>query len=98
MPGRMSSGPALPTSPMNETHWGDPSYVKLYNQALATVDETKRTQIIHDMQKIDYEQGGYIIPFFTPLIDGYAANVHGLAAGKTGVPLNAYDFKQLWLS
>ena len=39
-----------------------------------------------------------IIPFFPPVIDGYGANVQGLAPSKAGLSLNAYDFKQVWLS
>ena len=50
------------------------------------------------MQLIDYTEGGLIIPFFPPVIDGYGANVHGLVPSKGGLSLNAYDFKQLWLS
>ena len=50
------------------------------------------------MQRIDYNEGGLIIPFFPPVIDGYGANVHGLVPSKGGLSLNAYDFKRLWLS
>jgi ABC-type transport system substrate-binding protein len=63
---------ALPTSPFNETHFADPAYTKLYGQALATLDPAQRTEIAHEMQMIDYEQGEYIIPFFPSIIDGYA--------------------------
>jgi peptide/nickel transport system substrate-binding protein len=88
----------LPNSAYNEVHWNDPHYNQLYNEALATVDEAKRTEICHELQQIDYDQGGYIIPLFPPVIDGYAANVQGLVPSKTGLPLNAFGFKQMWLS
>jgi peptide/nickel transport system substrate-binding protein len=88
----------LPTSPFNETHWNDPRTSKLYLEALATVDESKRSEICHEMQQIDYNEGGFIIPFFPPAIDGYSPNVHGLATSKLGVSLNNYAFKNLWLS
>jgi hypothetical protein len=50
------------------------------------------------MQQIEYNEGGYIIPFFPPVIDGFGANVGGLVPSKIGLSLNAYDFKGVWLS
>lgn len=88
----------LPTSPFNETHWDNPRYNKLYLEALATVDDAKRTEICHEMQTIDYNEGGYIIPYFPPVIDAYAANVHAVVPGKSGVSMNDYAFKDMWLS
>jgi peptide/nickel transport system substrate-binding protein len=90
---------SLKGSPANETHFGaNPTYAKLYKQGLATVDANKRKQIAHEMQRIDYEQGGYIIPFFPPTIDAYSKRVHGLTEGKTGVPFNQHNYKKVWLS
>jgi peptide/nickel transport system substrate-binding protein len=89
---------SLPTSPFNECHFDNPAYIKLYHEAIATIDTAKRTELAHEMQMIDYTDGGYIIPFFPPVIDGYGANVNGLVPSKAGLSLNAYDFKQLWLS
>jgi peptide/nickel transport system substrate-binding protein len=88
----------LPTSPGNETHFANPRYTRLYQQALATTDEATRTQIIHEMQQIDYDEGGYIIPYFPPIIDAYAKNVQGFHPSKVGVPLGDYDLKHLWLT
>lgn len=88
----------LPTAPFNETHFDNPSYNSLYQQAIATVDPAKRKQLAFEMQRIDYEEGGYIIPFFPPVIDGYGANVAGLVPSKGGLSLNAYDFKSIWLT
>ncbi len=87
----------LPKSPYNETHWDDHRYIALYERALATVDDTKRYAIAHELQRIDYDSGGYIIPFFPPLIDGHGKRVHGVAPARTGRPLFNYDFKILWL-
>ena len=50
------------------------------------------------MQRIEYDEGGYIIPFFPPVIDGFGANVGGLVPSRIGLSLNAYDFKGVWLS
>jgi peptide/nickel transport system substrate-binding protein len=88
----------LPKAPFNETHWDNSRYNSLYAQAIATVDQSLRTELAHEMQQIEYNEGGYIIPFFPPVIDGYGSNVGGLLPSKIGLSLNAYDFKGVWLS
>jgi peptide/nickel transport system substrate-binding protein len=88
----------LPVSPFNETHWDDPTYNKLYSQAIATVDSAKRTAIAHEMQLIDHSIGGYIIPYFPPTIDGYAKTVQGVKPTKVGLSLGGYNFKAMWLA
>jgi peptide/nickel transport system substrate-binding protein len=88
----------LKNSPANETHFDNPTYEKLYTQGLATTNAAKRKQIAYEMQKIEYDSGGYIIPFFSPTIDAYGKNVHGLLEGKTGVPFNQHNYTKVWLS
>src|SRR5205823_9552059 len=61
--GQVASG-SLPTSPYNETHWPDAAhqqFLSLYTQAKATANRKKRFAIEHEMQKIEYDAGGYII-------------------------------------
>jgi peptide/nickel transport system substrate-binding protein len=94
---------SLPNSPYNETHWPPKSgtgsnFIKLYNQALATTDTGKRIEIEHEMQKLEYDIGGYIIPFFNDLIDGYAANVKGLKPSKGTLNLDSFGhgFRTIW--
>jgi peptide/nickel transport system substrate-binding protein len=88
----------LPSSPYNETHFDNPTYTNLYQQALATVDVGARTSIAHEMQRIEYAESGYIIPYFAPTIDAYASNVKGVVPSKTGASFNGYNFKDMWLS
>ena len=88
----------LPSSPYNECHFDDPHYTALYEEAIRTVDEGKRTQIIHEMQEIDYNTGGYIIPYFVPIIDGFSPKVHGLQPSKVGIPLSNFGFGQMWMT
>ena len=76
---------SLPNSPYNETHWPPKSgtgsnFGSLYNQALATTDAATRVQIEHQMQQTEYDAGGYIIPFFGGLIDGYYGQGQGAQA------------------
>jgi peptide/nickel transport system substrate-binding protein len=75
-----------------------PHYTSLYNEALSTRDNTKRYEIEHEMQLIDWERGGDIIPYFYPTIDGYVSRVGGVHKSVTGRPLGGFDFKSMWLS
>lgn len=84
--------------PYIETHWSDPHYDDLYQEGLRTVNEWRRADIAHEMQLIDYDSGGYIIPYFPPVIDGYSTRVKGAVASKTGVSFNRFDFKNMWPS
>jgi peptide/nickel transport system substrate-binding protein len=88
----------LPASPFNECHFDNPKYISLYNQALATLDVSKRNEIAAEMQMIDYNEGGYIIPFFPAVIDGYTPKVNGILQSKTGSSFNNWDFEHLWMS
>ncbi|MGH9302883.1 MAG: ABC transporter substrate-binding protein [Acidimicrobiales bacterium] len=99
----------LPISPFNETHFASPAssphppeigarYIKLYNEAVATIDKAKRAEIAHEMQLIDWNYGGYIIPYFPPVIDGYRKNVGGVEPALTGLSLTNYGFQRFWLT
>jgi peptide/nickel transport system substrate-binding protein len=93
---------SLPTSPYNESHWpdaADSKFLSLYKQALGTVDKKKRFAILHEMQKLEYDNGGYIIWGFSTLLDGYSTKVNGLKQGDKGVlPLNAFGhgYRTIW--
>jgi peptide/nickel transport system substrate-binding protein len=98
---QVASG-SLPTSPYNECHWpdaGHSKYLALYKQALQTVSRTKRAAIMHEMQKMEYDAGGYIVWGFSTLLDGYNKKVKGLQEGDKGVlPLNAFGhgYRTIW--
>jgi peptide/nickel transport system substrate-binding protein len=84
----------LTTAPFNETHWNAyPGYKKfegLYRQALATVDPKKRAQIIKEMQKMEYDDGGLIIWGFKNLTDAYSTKVGGFKLDRGTLNLNKY--------
>jgi peptide/nickel transport system substrate-binding protein len=83
---------SIPSSPYNETHWPpkDSNFEQLYNQALAETDETARTEIIRQMYQLEYDQGGYIIPFFNNLIDAYSAKVTGFQPNRGTLNLDSF--------
>ncbi|HKR68526.1 MAG TPA: ABC transporter substrate-binding protein [Streptosporangiaceae bacterium] len=83
----------LPTSPFNETHWHLPKSISLYHQANATANASTRKQIEHEMQQIDFNEGGYIIPAFIDALDAYSTKITGYSAAKVGQPLSDFDFE-----
>ncbi len=83
----------LPTSPFNETHWSLPRYVSLYKQANQTANTATRRAIEHEMQLIDFNQGGYIIPAFIDALDAYSTKITGYSAARVGQPLSDFDFE-----
>jgi peptide/nickel transport system substrate-binding protein len=96
---------SLPTSPYNETHWPPKSgegsnFGDLYKQALAETDSAKRIEIEHEMQKAEYDVGGYIIPYFNSLIDGHSAKVAGLSPSKGTLNLAGFGhgFRTIWFA
>jgi peptide/nickel transport system substrate-binding protein len=88
----------LPASPYNEGHWDVAGYNALYSQAVKTVDTGKRAELIHEMQTMEYNSGPYIIPYFVDTLVGHSSTLNGIGPSKTGMPLNNYDLKRLWLS
>jgi peptide/nickel transport system substrate-binding protein len=85
----------LPESPFNETHWKEPKFLDLIQQARAEVDDAKRKDILHEAQTMQYEQGGYIIPYFSNIIDAYSAKVGGFVEAKCGFPFGNYWLKNV---
>jgi peptide/nickel transport system substrate-binding protein len=88
----------LANAPYSETHFDNPRYQSLYSEAVSTLDVQKRTELAHEMQMIDYTDGGLIIPLFPPVIDAYAQTVNGDVRSKTGASVNLWDFEHLWFS
>lgn len=92
----------VPGSPWDETHWETSSYegkyLSLYKQALATVDQAKQADIVHEMMMMDWTDGGYIIPAFNPVIVGQSPGLQGVVTQKAGDPWIEYRFRTMWLS
>lgn len=74
----------------NETAWNNARYNALYKQALGTVDRKKRCALIREMQRMDYVQGGNIIPYFKNQVSGYSAKIGGLKIDRGTLDLNKY--------
>ena len=87
----------VPGAPYNESHFDNPRFNTLYAQALATLEPAKQKEIVQEMQVIWWNEGGYIIPYFTPCIDGHAKNLNGVVPSKE-LYLSNFGFKNFWFS
>ena len=67
----------MPGAPYNETHWSDPKWVSLIEEAMKTVDDTKRNELITEANTIEYNSGGNIVWSFNNLLDGYSDKIAG---------------------
>lgn len=81
-------------APFNETHFDDPTFNGLLEDARSTVDRSKRCDPLHEAQKILYETGGYIIWGFKNNVDAYASNLEGFIPDKSGISLTSYRFRE----
>jgi peptide/nickel transport system substrate-binding protein len=88
----------LSTAPFNECHFRNARYDSLYREANATLDAAKQREIIHEMQTIDFTEGGYIIPSYNEIVDLMTTKVHGLTSVTTGIPVGGAAWDQVWLS
>jgi peptide/nickel transport system substrate-binding protein len=94
---------SIPTAPYNECHWppAGSNYLSLYHQALAEPNASTRADLVHQMQKLEYDQGGYIIPMFNNLIDAYSTKVAGFHNGsKATLNLDTFGhgYRTIWFA
>ncbi len=88
----------LTTSPYNSTHFSNPRYDSLYKQANATLNHKLSTEIQHEMQRIDFDTGGFIIPTYNKLVDIHTKAVQGLQSAALCLPAGNALWADMWLS
>lgn len=84
-------------APFNEIHQTDADWQAIYAEALATVDESARNELVQELIKFDYDKGGYIIPAYFPGIEGMSSKVGGVTENITGFPVNGSSWNGIWL-
>ncbi|MFT4110057.1 ABC transporter substrate-binding protein [Propionicimonas sp.] len=85
------------TAPYNSSHWTDTEFDKLYDEAVQTVDDTKRKELVARMQTIEYDSGAYIVPLFLSTVVGLSATVTGAQAYPNSDGAFGYNFRILSL-
>lgn len=93
-----ASQATIPGAPFSATHFNDDEYNRLFKEAVSVTDVAKQTELAHAMQRIDYDRGGNIIPFFYPQIDACSTKVGGLEENVSGMALSNWNFKGFWLN
>ncbi len=75
-------------------------YNDLYIKASGELDDTKRNDLIKQLQKMDYEDGGYIIPVFNAFADAYKSKLQGVQKRPSQLNLDYYGrgFQDLYFA
>jgi peptide/nickel transport system substrate-binding protein len=68
----------LSDSTFNEAAWRDPDFDSAYRSALSTPDLNRRIQLVHDLQKIEYDRSGYLLWGMAEGMDLAKTTVQGL--------------------
>ncbi len=50
------------------------------------------------MADFEWNEDGYIIPYFAPVIDAHLKKVHGTVSTRTALSFNDFDFTRIWMS
>jgi peptide/nickel transport system substrate-binding protein len=52
------------------------------------------------MQKLEYDEGGYIIPFFNNLVDSYSSKVQGFQVTRGTLNLDSFGhgYRTIWFA
>jgi peptide/nickel transport system substrate-binding protein len=87
----------LPGAPFPETHYRDPKFTKIVQQAIGTLDETKAADLWHQAQEMLYDEGGFLIHAQADFIDATAPNVGGLTPGGP-IDMGGFPFEDAYLT
>ena len=86
----------LSNAPYNETHWHVPAFDKLFYDAQADLNPAGRRDKFFALQQMLWNEGGYLIWGFQPIIDAVSTNVHPAPQNPTGY-LGNYEFRDFWV-
>jgi peptide/nickel transport system substrate-binding protein len=84
-------------APYNETHWTSASFNSLIYKAIGELNPTTAQAYWNQVQRIQYEQGGYLLWTNADWVDGLSNKVKGLAGSGAGA-LGNYLFENVWLA
>jgi len=88
----------MPNAPYNETHWKNDQWLALVKKAFTTVDKTARADVISQAQKIEFDQGGYIVWAWRNQVDAYSKTTTGYKLDKLGGPVGRMYFKDVYFT
>ncbi|WP_156993853.1 ABC transporter substrate-binding protein [Pseudonocardia acaciae] len=85
-----------PAGEENATHFDDPEYNRLSTQLYATSDQRKQCDAITQMQRIEHERGGDIVPIYPKQLIAYNERVQGLRPDLYG--RGSFEFRGVSLT
>lgn len=89
------------SAPANESYWGSQpggaAADRLLQQAVAATNPATAARLWHEVQELQFTQGGLLVFADAEFIDAVAANVHGLQTTPAG-NLNYYRFLNGWVA
>jgi peptide/nickel transport system substrate-binding protein len=80
-------------APTNETHYSDKTFDELFLQAQGATDEGEATELWGQVQKMQYDSGGYINWANAQSVAGIAPTVRGIGGPGSGWLQNLDDFR-----
>jgi peptide/nickel transport system substrate-binding protein len=88
---------SLHNSPFNETHWNRPQWEHDFRRAQGILDKHARYEKFHELQHIQWAEGGYLIWGVAKLIDAVGAKVRGVIPSPYAA-LGRFNFANFWFS
>lgn len=76
----------------NDTDWRDGKYEKLFREAMKTAEKSRLREITAEMQRIQWNSGGYIVWGSVDTIDAFASKTTGWLPSATGYSLGQGEF------
>jgi peptide/nickel transport system substrate-binding protein len=58
----------------NDSYYCNPEYDRLFDEQRTTTDPEQRWEIVHEMQKIYYEDAAYAIMWYSPILSAWRAD------------------------
>jgi len=87
-----------PGAEWNDTYWNNERMGVLLRAVLSEIDPAKRHEMMCEMQTLIHNGSGMVIPAFTNINDGIAANIMGMPTVPLGA-LGALEWPEfIWLS
>lgn len=84
-------------APYNETHWHSKSFNGLLFKAIGEKNHAKAQAYWNHIQKIQWEQGGYLSWTNADFVDALSKKIRGLKPSSAGI-LGNHRFQDAWLS
>jgi peptide/nickel transport system substrate-binding protein len=58
----------------NDSYYCNPEYDQMYDEQRTTTDPAKRWEIVHEMQKIYYEDAAYAVMWYDPILSAWRSD------------------------